>query len=144
MAIAVVDDLERVQIDEQHHHRQPLALGQGNRLGATALELGAIDQAGQRIMPCQMFQPLLVGLGFVDVGEYRDVIQHLAVRIADRADAHLLRIAAAIAAAALHLAHPVVRRRRCHPTSIAATAGHRAATRVIEAPALQCLQREAR
>ena len=78
MAQRIVDDLEAVEIDEQHRKLALVALRGVDRPPQHAVELVAVRQVGQAVMRRQIFDAL-VGLRlFVDAGEVlqreRDVV----------------------------------------------------------------------
>ncbi len=81
MAEAVVDELEPVEVDEQHADGSSVALGQADRQAQAVLGEHAVGKAGERIAGDEVVEPG-VGLAQRDllarVGEERDQ-QRLAV-----------------------------------------------------------------
>jgi hypothetical protein len=70
MADAVVDQLEAVQVEEQHgEHRPALALGQRQRILQAIEQVQAVGQAGQRIVHGLMGQALLGTQALADLPE---------------------------------------------------------------------------
>ncbi len=61
MAMHVVDRLEMVEVEHQHRHRLVAALGAHEHGGAFLGQAAAIEEAGQRILRCQLLRALLGG-----------------------------------------------------------------------------------
>jgi hypothetical protein len=87
MAHAVVDDLEPVEVEEEHRELLPPPLGPGERVLQAVHEQGPVGQTGERVaegLPSELIEPArelvdLVGL-LLDGGE------HLGERAHERAD----------------------------------------------------------
>src|SRR6185437_5840634 len=109
MAVAVVDELEGIEVDEQYGHGAAVTRRALDGQFAVSLELRAVDHAGQHVVRGKMLEAIAIRLGGGDVTEDRDVVLHAVVRITDGADVELLGVHAAVVAAALHFARPVVR-----------------------------------
>jgi len=66
---AVVDELEVVEIDEEHRHAVAVAVGPGERETQVVLERDAVREVGQGIVMRQVLQPLL---GLYPLGDIAD------------------------------------------------------------------------
>ncbi len=93
MADAVVDQLETVQIEEQHgEHRAALTLGQCQRILQAVQQMQAVGQAGQRIVHGLVGQALfgtqaLADLAeqlFVDLGQFPSAFLHALLQLGMR------------------------------------------------------------
>jgi len=67
MAQAVVDELEAVQVEQQHRHQPPRTAGVMERLGQPVMQQGPVGQAGQFVVGGQVFQLLFVALALADI-----------------------------------------------------------------------------
>ncbi len=143
VAVAVVDDLERVEIDEEHRHGLACLLCRGDRAVAVLFELHAIDQPGQRVVPGQIFELQPVRFRHGDVGDDRDIALHPSLRIADDADAQPFVVHAAVAPARAHFAEPGAGRGDLFPYRRRQQAAVRQHAHVVDAPVGQLLRAEA-
>ena len=86
MAIAVVDQLEPVQVHQQQGHLGAVALTVGDGLADAVQAQQAIGEVGQGIMVGEELDPLLGRLGGGDIGEAGDVLGGLPDAVAHRGD----------------------------------------------------------
>ena len=83
-AQGVVDQLKAVQVDEQHAAEHLAALRHAQGLVDQLGQQGAVGQAGQRIVICQVVQALFGQLAFRDVRQVGDEADGLVVHVVQR------------------------------------------------------------
>ena len=84
MAQAVVDELEAVQVDQQHPQRAVLAARQGHRLRQAVAQQGAVGQARQHVVVGDMLDLLLGQLALRDFRARAPVAAKLAQLVEQR------------------------------------------------------------
>ena len=94
MAVAVIDLLEAVEVDEQHRQGMAGALRRGQRPGQAVMQHGPVRQAGQRVVVRQEADLLLGRQARADVAQRRH--PGGAAGIGDRPGPHLHRQVGAI------------------------------------------------
>ena len=72
MPESVVDVLEAVEVEQQHRHRHPGALGGVDRHVDPVVEQGAVGQGGERVVQREALELGLLRLAFGDVAQDRD------------------------------------------------------------------------
>ena len=104
----IVDRLEMIEIDKHQGDLLALAFGSDQRLFDPILQQGAVGQAGQWIIICQLADTLLRGVPLGDIGFNANVIKHFSGSAMINADRQPDRVHLAVLAPVPDLALPVI------------------------------------